>query len=86
MLWDLNVTGPSQLKPSFRNEQVTDGSVVLLLEKRDSIQRVTCMTLRALPGEYMHFSVCWGEVRVYVWVWVPMHLCMCVEARGSPWI
>lgn len=34
MLWDLNVTGPSQIKPSFRNEQVTDSSVVLLLEKK----------------------------------------------------
>lgn len=34
MLWDLNVTGPSQIKPSFRNEQVTDSFVVLLLEKK----------------------------------------------------
>ena len=67
MLWDLNVTGPCQLKPSFRNEQVTGGFVVMLLEKWDSIQRVTCMTLRALPGEYMHFSVC----------------CMCVCVGGG---
>lgn len=51
---------------------------------RDSIQRVTCMTLRVLHGEYIHFSVCWGEgacLCVGVGAYAPLHLYVCGGQR-----